>query len=345
MNPNWLWGECQKLSTDEAKNREVYWQDVKYHAQHGDLLCYILYVHGQMHPDIRSFAFSPHAYVMAEHLAASRRTMTVAHPEAGKTLAHRSELEMWIGMQTERSFVDPDEPPPSALYVMGTLDKQAKPQVHDIRNTIQFNPRYRELFPHARPDIKAGWEKDVFFLKRPLEKHRPEATLLATGCEGDIQGGRYGFVLTDDPIGQKDAKSPTIVRDRVLWILATLERRVLQGGITRYAFTRWTEHDAFNPLARITPTLVMPVYGFWEAHPEYNHLWPEGTPETLWSEKWSKELVEIEHNKLVDAGEGALWPLVWLCAPKQAEGGIFKREWYQYGPNPLSEVLKEMAVA
>lgn len=335
---NILLAAARAAYPDAMAAEAAFMEEVKYRAGQGDLLSYIFYVHGPVHPDIRSFCFSPHSVVMAEHMGSSRRTMTVAHPEAGKTLLHRSELEMWIGMQTELSFRDPDVPPPSALLVMGTLDKQAKPQVHDIRNTIQFNPRYRKLFPHARPDIKEGWEKDVFFLKRPLEKHRPEATLLATGCEGDIQGGRYGFILTDDPISQKDAKSPTIVRDRVLWILATLERRVLEGGITRYVFTRWTERDAFDPLARITPTLVMPVYGFWEAHPEYGV-----TSETLWPAKWPKARVEIERNKLIDAGEAALWPLVWLCSPKQAEGAIIKRIWMHYAPNPLTQVVREAA--
>lgn len=327
-----LYAFSRTFSSDKAENDRQFMVSLRELARRGDLLSYIYYVHGDKHPDIRSFCLSRHGLIMAAHLEANDRTVTVSHPESGKTLLHRSEMEQWIGMQTERCFMERDAPPPSAVYVMGTNENQAEPQVHDIRNTVERNPKYRELFPHARPDKAEGWEKGKWFLKRPPLKNRPEATLIAMGCEGDIQGGRYGKITVDDPISQQDAKSDKIVRDRVRWIVATLERRKLQGGQIRYVFTRWHERDMFGPLSRITPTLVMPVYGYWEAHPEHGYQ-----AETLWPDKWPRELVEIERNKLIDAGEAALFPLVWLCDPQAAKGSIIKREWLErsYGPWPL----------
>lgn len=329
-----LWARSRSLPGTREQQDEVWWDAVRQHAGQGDLLCYILFVHGDVHPDIRSFCFSPHAHVMAAHLAANMRTMTVSHPESGKTLLHRSEMEMWIGMETERAFAKADATVPSAAYVMGTFENQAEPQVADIRNTIEFNKKYRQLFPHARPDKKRKWEQGKFFLQRPEGKTRPEPTLLAAGCEGDIQGLRFGKITVDDPISQKDAKSATIVRDRVRWILATLERRVLEEGVMRYVFTRWHQRDAFRPLARITPTLIMPVYGYWEAHPEHGV-----TADTLWPEKWPKERVEIERMKLIDAGEAALWPLVWQCDPEASTGDVFKRDAFRYARAPLEAVV------
>lgn len=334
-----LRSKADGLSRDTAYNDRMFWGAVKHHAQQGDRLSYILYVHGDKHPDIPSFCYSPHARVMSAHLESSPRTMTVSHPESGKTLLHRSDMEMWIGRQTEMVFsedraISGKVASPSACYVMGTFENQAEPQVADIRNTLEFNDRYHELFPHVEPDKKKKWEQGKFFLKRPKRKSRPEPTLMAVGCEGDIQGLRFGKITVDDPISQKDAKSPTIVRDRVRWILATLERRVLQEGEMRYVFTRWHQRDMFKSLSRITPSLVMPVYGFWESHPEYGV-----TADTLWSQKWPKELVEVEHQKLIDAGESALWPLVWLCDPEVSTGDLFKREAFRYAASPVSMMI------
>lgn len=307
-------------------------------ARKGDVLSYIFYVHGEKHPDIRSFCLSRHAQVMASHLSSSDRTVLVSHPESGKTLLHRSEMEQWIGMETEKTFTQRDAPPPSAAYVMGTFENQAEPQVADIRETIEHNPRFRELFPHVEPDKRKKWEAGKWFLKRPHGKNRPEATLTGVGCEGDVQGARFGKITVDDPISQQDAKSDKIVRDRVRWILATLERRKLQEGQLRYVFTRWHERDMFGPLSRITPTLVMPVYGYWQSHPEHGYR-----ADTLWPDKWPKKLVEVERNKLIDAGEAALFQLVWMCDPQAAQGSIIKREWLErsYGPWPLGARVEE----
>ncbi len=327
-----LYERSRGFSADPAECDADFERALRILAGRGDLLAYIAYVHGSKHPDIRSFCLSPHALVMARHLETNRRTMTVSHPESGKTLLHRSDMELWIGMQTERAFAVADATVPSGCYVMGTFENQAEPQVADIRDTVEFNKRYRELFPHARRDEKKSWEKGKWFLKRPENKTRPEPTLMAVGCEGDIQGLRFGKITVDDPISQKDAKSPTVVRDRVRWILATLERRVLEEGEMRYVFTRWHARDAFRPLARITPTLVMPVYDFWKKHPEYGVR-----ADTLWPDKWPRERVEVERAKLIDAGEAALWPLVWMCDPEASTGDLFKREFFRYAAPLLAE--------
>jgi len=284
---------------------------------------------------------------MAQHLENSRRTLTVSHPESGKSLLHASEMEQWIGMQTERCFATddkgkplyPDATVPSCAYVMATFENQAEPQVADMRDTIEFNPRYHDLFPNAIPDKKKKWEAGKWFLKRPRGKNRKEATCTAFGCEGDMQGRRFGMITVDDPITQKDAKSDKLVRDRVRWILATLERRVLQEGTTRYVFTRWHNRDMFGPLSRITPNLVMPVYGYWEKHPEYGV-----GADTLWFDKWTKELVEVERMKLIDAGEAALFPLVWMCDPEVSTGDMFKRDAFRYAMSPVMQQREEVAV-
>jgi predicted phage terminase large subunit-like protein len=303
---------------------------VKYRASIGDLLCYILYVHGKTHPDIRSFCYSKHAYVMASYLETSDRTAMVTPPEHGKTLLHRSEMELWLGTETEKCYANADYTVPSAVYVMATFENQAEDQVFEIRQTIEHNKRFRELFPHARPDKKGKWERGKFFLQRPEGRSRPEPSLMGIGIGGDIQGARFGKGTVDDPIDQRKAKSDGYVKDTVRWLLATFESRILRGGPKRYVFTRWAEHDAFDPLSKICSPLVMPVYGFWEAHPEYGCQ-----ADSLWPDKWPKAAIETEKRiPLVDAGEAALWPLVWLCDPKQATGTIFKRENFRYSPIP-----------
>jgi hypothetical protein len=162
--------------------------EVKYRASIGDLLCYGLYVHGSQAPVLRNLAYAKHAFLIASTMEASGQTLVVCPPEHGKSALMRWEMEMWIGIETERCYADPNHTVPSAALVMNTASQSEK-QIMEIERTIERNPHYKELFPHVRPDKGSGWTKDHFFLQRPGLRSEPIRPSREPGFSGHFKVG------------------------------------------------------------------------------------------------------------------------------------------------------------
>ncbi|HZK67359.1 MAG TPA: hypothetical protein VFD42_07430, partial [Chloroflexota bacterium] len=292
-------------------------------------LAFALYVHGHI-PMFQQIAFSRHAYLIASQWERSRQTATVAPPRHGKTKLMQWEMEMWIGMETEKchaldgkgNLLYPGHPVPTCLYVMNTAE-QAEKECQLIEHTLEYNRRYRGLFPHVKPAKKFGWTKGHFFLARSTPRDTP--TFQATGMFGPVQGAGFGKMGMDDGTDQQDAASPALIdRQKEFRFGVFADRMDEWHGQVRDILTRWHLNDMFSVLEDM-PTvdcLVMPALGFWEAHPEHGI-----TEKALWPEVWPEERPEEKRLEKVSAGQAGLWQLTYMCDPVVAEGAMFKRDW------------------
>lgn len=302
---------------------ELFWQIVQSKAGE-DLLCYGLWVHGHEAPVLARLAMSRHAHEWAKLVEAFPQTLIVTPPEHGKTAVFRWYTEWWLGSQTELHFAGVDVPTPSALLVMNAAD-QSEEQCMTIAATIESNPRYRRLFPHAEPDVPWGWTKSKLFLKR--RSPNPSPSLFATGIFGPIQGKRFGMRVVDDPTDQEDAYSDDTLRKQIARHQGVLADRMLRGAPQRDIMTRWSEKDIPAVLSgsRQWETLTMPVLGYWDGQGS------EGEP--LWPEEFSKQrLTGIkEEKRLAKELTSDLWELAWMCAPVTEGGNFFRRQWFKTG--------------
>lgn len=323
---------ARTISSDPEECAARFTEALQDFARNGDLLSYILYVHGDKGEELKALALSQHAHVIAADGEASSLTLHVLPPEFGKSALARSEAELWLGMETARAFETPRHTVPSAHYIMNTA-MQSEKNIMDIEETIEHNKRFKELFPMVRPDKRRGWTKDHFFLDRP--RSRPDPSLLGCGMFGPIQGSRVGFQVVDDPTDQQDARSDGLLDAQSSWLAGTAATRVLKNGIRRYRFTRWSEKDTFSRLSKVQGMLVrvMPALGFWQEHPEFGV-----TEKVLWPGLFPESRLESIRQELIDMGQAYLWQLQYLCNPTAASGDMFRRSWIIYG-TPRKEAV------
>ncbi len=344
-----------------------FWAAVKDLALDGDLLAYGLYVHGHRVKVFRDFCYSPHARILADAFESDPKVLAVTPPEHFKSTLARWYTEMWLGSETEKHFADPLWPAPSSIYSMGTA-VQAVRMGKTIAATIEGNERYKELYPNTEPDYKWGWSSEQFYLKRRVE--RPDPSLFPVGVAGPIQGMRAGLGVVDDPTSLKDARSPTTLRDQIDWRLAMYKTRLVEGAKEIDIMTRWSDTDFYATLSQDDErrVIVMPAIGYWQRMEDWSRRrdlterqlseinrvlsvvdldtirahaegvgQPEGItegPDALFPRIWPLKRLAKEKKGMLLRGDGGLWTLVYLCDPKKAEGRLFKREFFKYGPLP-----------
>jgi len=207
-------------------------------------VAYCKYVHG--------FDLCEHLLVWHTelHRADISKTLIVAPPETYKSTLLRYETEWLIG-------VNPDT---CTLLIMNTAT-QAMKQVMAIAETIQGNPKYREVFPEILPDSARGWSKDTLFVTRP-NKERPDPTLYGTGIDGPYQGLHVERLIIDDPTDQQDVRSETTMsqqRERLQGVLSQVgddhesAEGEVAGGADRPSEGRGEDMGNTHPLGRGRP--------------------------------------------------------------------------------------------
>jgi phage terminase large subunit-like protein len=100
---------------------------------------------------------------------------------------------------------------------------------------IITNPRYREVFPHIRPN-KNKWNDREWEIDKPfagVSDLEYDHTLYATGIDGGIVSKRSWLIVVDDPIKNKASISNPDVRQKIRenWRSAALPTLLAQGRI------------------------------------------------------------------------------------------------------------------
>lgn len=342
---------CHAEHPDDLLAAEALFQQALRRLAPSDFLAYGLYVHGPEHPTLEALALSKHAQIYAELIEQNSRVLMVCPPEHGKTTLLRWYTEWFLGTETEKSFTQEGYRPPSAVFVSSTAT-QVEKRLMSIAATIEANRRFRQLFPHARPDKAWGWTKSVLYLKRPYPLDDP--SLQGSGCPGPVQGARVNLVLVDDPVDQEEARSESVLQTKFEFHAGTLNDRLLEGAKQIDALTRWSNHPfdiAKNLLdsdiwrCEVMPALASPAtggVGYWQAHPEHGLKHEE-----LWPALWPKaRLLEKKAEKMLNKEIGSvLWNLAYLCDPVASSGNFFQRKWIKtWSRDPLEDGVEVVDV-
>jgi predicted phage terminase large subunit-like protein len=141
----------------------------------------------------------------------------------------------------------------------------------------------------------------------------------AVGVGGSPTGSGGDLIVIDDPIrSAADADSET-VRDALWeWYTGTIRTRLEPGGSIILTATRWHDDDLTGRLLAAQTT-----GGEQWRHVHMPALNDAG--DALWPERWSAESLRAIKGTV----GGRVWSSQYQGDPIPAEGGMFKRHWWQ----------------
>lgn len=267
---------------------------------------YCEYVHGH---SPRPF----HVEWLKALTAPVEKLVIIAPPDHAKTA--------YVGIDYPSMLVGIDRN--THIGLISNTATQAEKRSVAIRDTIAFNPKYHEVFPHVKPDYGKGWSESEWFVQRddPGDK---DATLRAAGIRGPITGDRYNYIILDDPDDLENTAT-AYQREKVHeWIEVTLMRRLVPGGRARAIMTRYHHEDTAAYFKAHGWTVIhMPALD--EAD---NALWPERHS--------AEELISIR------AEFPMMFERVYQGRPTPQEGALIKEEWWRYfHPDRIPLILSQ----
>lgn len=243
----------------------------------------------------------------------NNRVAIVAPPESAKSTWMSVILPAWwIGRHPE-----------STNLLVSVSDDQAQKNAGLIADTIEQNPRWKQVFPKVVPDKEKGWSRDGYYVKEDGDygqwtvkvADRAHPTLSAGGVGSSlIIGKRVSGICVCDDLHDDMSRRSAAVRDNTREFLKmTVSSRVLEDAKLIVVGTRWHPEDVFDHIKTVG------LYSMFE-HPAIS----DGV--SYWPRRWSLERLGQKRQEL-----GSLdFELMYLCNPAAAQGRLLKREWLRY---------------
>lgn len=232
-------------------------------------------------------------------------------PQEGKTTLAVLNFIVWVLHQS------PDLP-----VVLGTYNQSlANRGGRLIRNTIEAHP---ELGIRIALDNGARHEWSI-------AGH--DGGLVAAGRGVGISGRPAGLIVVDDPFKEGEAQSETIRDDAWDWWAEGLSARLAPGASVVVIHTRWHADDMIGRL------LERDAHAGWTylnipaqcEDPVADPLGRRQVGEFMVSARGRSQR-QWESRKLTAGSR--VWNALYQGHPSPAEGGIFKREWWQQYDTP-----------
>lgn len=153
-------------------------------------------------------------------------------------------------------------------------------------------------------------------------KNNKRASYIAAGVGGGITGEGADLLIIDDPIKNQEEAESEVYREKIFdWFRTTARTRLQPNGKIVIIQTRWHMADLAGKILDLARTDSKADQ--WEVLnlPAINEQ-----DEALWPEKYPLETL---NNIRASIGSRSFTSL-YQGSPTQAEGNVFKREWWQY---------------
>jgi hypothetical protein len=218
------------------------------------------------------------------------------HREGSKTTVFTKFFyAFYIGHHPERSGA-----------IIRVNDDKSNETTQAIASIIEFDPNWKEVFPHVVPDKAKGWGANGYEVMRndlPYEQWQniktkllPDPTFVGYGWKsGSIIGSRWnGLVVADDVHDEVNTSSSRQLQSVKKWYTDTYAPCLMEDAMEIWNYTPWLSNDlyaylettgAYNLIS--TPLLVQvdeedPRAEQWPEHPfipisgaYYYRYWPE----------------------------------------------------------------------
>ena len=272
--------------------------------------------------DFAEFVFglklARHHLEWVDEVLANKRVVIVAPPESAKTTVISIILLSWyIGKY-----------PWKTNLVVSAGEDMASDIAEKVADVIEFNPRYRLVFPNVQPDKKRGWSRagyevvdtgldPVTWARLTATKKDPTIFSGGVGTSG-VNGRRAsGLCIGDDLHDRASRTSDKICRDTVDFVKDTFLSRATDDAHVVIVQTRWSRRDTVAFLKTLRDENGAQMYAVFE-HPaidaDGNSYWPEQWP----IERLNRRRVEVTE---------VVFKLVYLCDERAEEGTVLKADW------------------
>lgn len=243
-------------------------------AARRDLGAYMWYV---MHDRGNPFRPLSHQQIWIEALGDHeiRDVLFLCPPGVGKTNTISMCYIPWeIGRQS--AFI--------RVALTTNQQRQASSISNELRDIVEFSPKYKKVFPHVKPDKSRKWTEKEWYVQRPMMGIK-DPTFFGFGDKGAVIGNRINIHVLDDLNDEENTTSPT-ERERINnWVRRTLKSRLTDYNMTEYddeadkwfitdtvlrarrvwVMTRWHENDLASIAESEGFTIIkMPALGYWE---------------------------------------------------------------------------------
>lgn len=196
--------------------------------------------------------------------------------------------------------------------------------------------KVRNLLEEFGPDLFGGVRvsSDSSAAHRwDLDGH--DGGMVAAGVRGPLTGRGADVAIIDDPVkDDRDAMSETYQDAIWDWYLATLSTRLQNEGAVILVMTRWHERDLAGRLIEAQAAggdqwEIINLPALAESSDSLGRA--EGDP--LCPEMFKREVLERIRERI----GSYWWASLYQQRPAPAEGGIFKRGWWQFYRLPPEE--------
>lgn len=226
--------------------------------------------------------------------------------------------------------------------IISVSAEQAQDRLRMIKNTIDDNVRFRNVFPWIHVDDRRKNTTTQFSVFSDLEglqysgwrslveRHGSpkDATLFVSGAGGKgVIGRRFSGLLLMDDIIDESYLSEEMQDKAIQYIMQTLIPCVQESGKVINIGTRWMINDIYERLLNnpMWYSIVIPAI-LRDA---------EGRKHSYWPEYWSLQKLE---NKRLEMQDDILFRIMYLCDPTATSASLFTHADME---RDLPEVLPE----
>jgi predicted phage terminase large subunit-like protein len=136
--------------------------------------------------------------------------------------------------------------PDIAIGLMSNTQDQADAFSKAVRNTVEFNHGFIDLYGRMKSDQK--WTDKEWVVKDSALIGTNNATFFARGVGGAIISKRFDIILIDDILDEENSATPEAIEKVEQWLLKTVLPCLKPDGVVVGLGTRWAVEDVYGHL-------------------------------------------------------------------------------------------------
>jgi predicted phage terminase large subunit-like protein len=216
---------------------------------------------------------NPHQRRMIAHWENQPRSVTLAHPEFGKT----SLLVLYVLWTLGR------DPSTRVVVASGTAG-QAEKILRTVASYIETSAGLARIFPALKPG--AVWRNDGLSVAgAPATMKDPNVSTAAPGS-GSVLGLRCDLSILDDVLTRDNTRTKDRREELLRWYVSTLASRLAPNAKIIACGTVWHRSDLLHELAKSARFVV-------ERFPVH-----DGSGASTWPERWPTTRIAERHAEL-----------------------------------------------